>query len=77
MPELRLYEFTAWIVLYTVACKLCTRRRTHFNLIVCQYYRRSELVMRIGVFVGLAPTLAGACKFEREEARARFYSDLH
>lgn len=27
-----------------------------------QYYRRSELVLRIGIFFGLSPTLAGACK---------------
>jgi len=28
--------------------------------ILSRYYRRSELVMRVGIFVGLAPSLAGA-----------------
>lgn len=32
------------------------------TLLSPKYYRRSELVLRIGIFFGLAPCFAGACE---------------
>ena len=36
-----------------------------------QYYRRRELVLRIGLFNGIAPALSGACEWPSKIETAR------
>jgi len=55
--------------------RVCDLVRASFSLILIyfrQYYRRHELVFRVGVFFGCAPPLAGAC-----EHNLHYISCLH